>query len=88
MSLAGQSLRSSRSPSPEPPLPRLTAPDLVRRKQAAYTANDTGGRIAMMTAYDAQMARLVDMAGVDMVLVGDSLGMVVQGGSDTLSVTV
>lgn len=42
----------------------------------------------MMTAYDAQMARLVDAAGVDMVLVGDSLGMVVQGGTDTLSVTV
>lgn len=69
-------------------MPRLTAPDLLRRKQATYTANDKGGRITMMTAYDAQMARLVDMAGVDMVLVGDSLGMVIQGGSDTLSVTV
>jgi 3-methyl-2-oxobutanoate hydroxymethyltransferase len=42
----------------------------------------------MMTAYDAQMARLVDAAGIDMVLVGDSLGMVFQGGKDTLSVTV
>ncbi len=42
----------------------------------------------MITAYDAQMARLVDEAGIDMVLVGDSLGMVIQGGSDTLSVSV
>ncbi len=45
-------------------------------------------KIAMVTAYDATMARLVDQAGVDMVLVGDSLGMVVQGQQDTLSVTL
>lgn len=45
-------------------------------------------KIAMVTAYDATMARLVDAAGVDMVLVGDSLGMVVQGREDTLSVTL
>ena len=45
-------------------------------------------KIAMITAYDATMARLVDAAGVDMVLVGDSLGMVVQGMEDTLSVTL
>jgi len=45
-------------------------------------------RIVMVTAYDYTMARLVDAAGVDMVLVGDSLGMVVQGHEDTLPVTV
>lgn len=45
-------------------------------------------KIVMVTAYDWTMARLVDMAGVDMVLVGDSLGMVVQGLSDTLPVTL
>jgi len=45
-------------------------------------------KIAMITAYDASMARLVDAAGVDMVLVGDSLGMVIQGMDDTLSVTL
>jgi len=44
--------------------------------------------IAMITAYDATMARLVDTAGVDMVLVGDSLGMVIQGMPDTLGVTL
>ena len=45
-------------------------------------------RITMVTAYDYTMARLVDAAGVDMVLVGDSLGMVIQGRADTLSVTL
>lgn len=45
-------------------------------------------KIAMVTAYDATMARLVDQAGADMVLVGDSLGMVVQGRPDTLAVTL
>jgi 3-methyl-2-oxobutanoate hydroxymethyltransferase len=45
-------------------------------------------RIAMVTAYDYTMARIVDAAGVDMVLVGDSVGMVVQGLPDTLSVTL
>jgi len=45
-------------------------------------------RIVMVTAYDYTMARLVDKAGVDMVLVGDSLGMVVQGHEDTLPVTM
>ena len=45
-------------------------------------------KIVMTTAYDFSMAQLVDRAGVDAVLVGDSVGMVVQGHSDTLSVTV
>ena len=45
-------------------------------------------KIVMTTAYDFSMAQLVDRAGVDAVLVGDSLGMVVQGYTDTLSVTV
>ncbi len=49
---------------------------------------DAGERIAVVTAYDATMARLVDAAGVDAVLVGDSLGMVVQGHDSTLPVTL
>ncbi len=60
---------------------RLTALDLRRRKA-------DNERIAMVTAYDYAMARLADRAGADMVLVGDSLGMVIQGRPDTLSVTV
>jgi 3-methyl-2-oxobutanoate hydroxymethyltransferase len=47
-----------------------------------------GDRITMVTAYDATFARLFDEAGVDVLLVGDSLGMVVQGNSSTLPVTV
>ena len=45
-------------------------------------------KISMLTAYDASFARLVDQAGVDVILVGDSLGMVVQGGGNTLPVTM
>lgn len=47
-----------------------------------------GRKIASLTAYDASFAALVDQAGVDVVLVGDSLGMVIQGHSTTVPVTV
>ncbi len=47
-----------------------------------------GEKIAMLTCYDATFARAVDLAGVDIVLVGDSLGMVVQGRSSTVGVDV
>lgn len=59
----------------------LTVPMLAQAKR-------DGRRLAMLTCYDAGFARAVDAAGVDMVLVGDSLGMVVQGHSSTLPVTV
>ncbi len=49
---------------------------------------ESGERIAMVTAYDATAARIVADAGVDAVLVGDSLGMVVQGQETTLPVTL
>jgi 3-methyl-2-oxobutanoate hydroxymethyltransferase len=48
----------------------------------------TGEKIAMLTAYDYPTAKLVDAAGVQMILVGDSLGMVVLGYNSTLPVTV
>src|SRR5205814_5480620 len=47
-----------------------------------------GERITMLTAYDATFARLLDRAGTDVLLVGDSLGMVVQGHDTTLPVTM
>lgn len=47
-----------------------------------------GEKIAMLTAYDATFARAADDAGADCLLVGDSLGMVVQGGSSTVPVTL
>jgi 3-methyl-2-oxobutanoate hydroxymethyltransferase len=45
-------------------------------------------KLAMLTCYDASFARAMDRAGIDLVLVGDSLGMVVQGRDSTLPVTV
>jgi 3-methyl-2-oxobutanoate hydroxymethyltransferase len=48
----------------------------------------TGERIAVLTAYDVVFARLADEANIDVVLVGDSLGMVVQGERTTLAVTL
>jgi 3-methyl-2-oxobutanoate hydroxymethyltransferase len=47
-----------------------------------------GERIASLTAYDASLARAMDVAGVDAVLVGDSLGMVVQGEGNTVPVAL
>lgn len=47
-----------------------------------------GERITMLTSYDYSIAAMVDEAGIDMILVGDSLGMVVLGYENTLSVTV
>lgn len=48
----------------------------------------TGEKIACLTAYDASFARLLEAAGVDLLMVGDSLGMVIQGHDSTLPVSV
>ena len=47
-----------------------------------------GEKLVMLTSYDASFARISDEAGVDMLLVGDSLGMVIQGHDSTLAVTL
>ena len=47
-----------------------------------------GDKIACLTAYDASFSALIDQAGIDVILVGDSLGMVVQGNGSTLTVTL
>src|SRR5438034_10752265 len=49
---------------------------------------ERGEKIAVLTAYDYTMARLLDRAGVDIILVGDSVGMVVLGHDNTLPVTL
>jgi 3-methyl-2-oxobutanoate hydroxymethyltransferase len=51
-------------------------------------AKREGRKLVMLTAYDASFARTLDEAGTDLILVGDSLGMVVQGHKSTLPVTV
>jgi 3-methyl-2-oxobutanoate hydroxymethyltransferase len=48
----------------------------------------SGEKIAMLTCYDATFAKLMELAGVDMLLVGDSLGMVLQGAENTLNVSM
>ena len=55
--------------------------DLLEKKR-------NGERIVMLTVYDATMARLLDRAGIDIFLVGDSLGMVIEGHETTLPVTL
>ena len=58
-------------------------PDRISRPGEMKRA---GEKIACLTAYDASFSRLLEQEGVDVVLVGDSLGMVLQGGADTLKV--
>ncbi len=53
-----------------------------------HALKHAGEKIVSLTAYDASFARVMDELGVDVILVGDSLGMVLQGAGDTLSVTV
>jgi 3-methyl-2-oxobutanoate hydroxymethyltransferase len=62
-------------------MPKTTVLDIYRKKAE-------GTKITMLTAYDYPTAQIVDQAGIDMILVGDSLGMVVQGLSSTLPVTM
>jgi 3-methyl-2-oxobutanoate hydroxymethyltransferase len=60
---------------------RVRIPDLIRKK-------NHNEKIAVLTAYDATMARLLDRAGMDVLLVGDSLGNVIMGCETTIPVTL
>src|SRR5439155_24492313 len=60
---------------------RVTIPQLQERARS-------GEKLAMLTCYDASFAKLSEAAGVDILLIGDSLGMVVQGHDSTLPVTM
>lgn len=62
-------------------MPRITVPEFVAMKAA-------GRKISMLTAYDYPTAALVDAAGIEAILVGDSMSMVVQGHDTTLPVTL
>ena len=63
----------------------MSAPDVTARKRELRSGD--GVPLVMVTAYDAPSTRVVDAAGADMILVGDSLAMVVLGYDDTLQVT-
>jgi 3-methyl-2-oxobutanoate hydroxymethyltransferase len=62
-------------------MPKTTILDIYKKKAE-------GRKITMLTAYDYPTAQIVDQAGIDMILVGDSLGNVVQGAANTLPVTM
>jgi 3-methyl-2-oxobutanoate hydroxymethyltransferase len=74
---------AAKQPTPESPRrsQRMTVPKFSALK-------GSGQKISMVTAYDFPLARLVDEAGVEGVLVGDSMSMVVQGHENTLPVTL
>ncbi len=65
----------------EKKIKRVTVPSIIKMKERQEP-------IAMLTAYDALMADLVDRSGIDIILVGDSAGMVMGGNENTLSVTM
>jgi len=60
---------------------KLTVPDMIGMKKA-------GEKITVLTAYDVSFARMIDASGIEMILVGDSLGMVVLGYDSTVPVTM
>lgn len=69
------------TPPVSPPVRSCTVPEVLARKGSTEP-------LVMLTAYDAPSARVADAAGVDMILVGDSVAMVVLGYDDTLRVTI
>jgi len=62
-------------------MPKITVQEIVKKKAE-------GKKVTMLTAYDFPFAKIVDEAGIDIVLIGDSLAMVVQGLENTLPVTM
>lgn len=67
---------------------KITVPSILERKSGISSQNSTGAKITCLTAYDYPTARVLDEAGVDILLVGDSLGMVALGYESTLPVTM
>ena len=88
-SSSNESVHVGITPVKRPSAPRrMTAPGVSARKCHNDPDRAPASRLVMVTAYDAPSAKQAQRAGVDMILVGDSLAMVVLGHDDTLSVTV
>ena len=81
MSTSATSPHANGAPAPAKQRRAMTVPDFMAAKAR-------GVPLTMLTAYDYTMARLLDQAGVDAILVGDSLGMVMQGEPHSLRVTL
>ena len=80
--LQGNDSTGAVAPAAQKPVPRsVTVPSLLAMRAA-------GNKIAMLTCYDASFATLMDRCGVEVLLIGDSLGMVCAGHDSTLPVTV
>jgi 3-methyl-2-oxobutanoate hydroxymethyltransferase len=73
---------------PNPGSGKITVPELLQRKSQGAGFLSNTDKITCLTAYDYPTARLLDETGVDVILVGDSVGMVVLGHESTLPVTL
>src|SRR3974390_774647 len=76
------------SATPQTGSGKVTVPGILSRKSHLSSSLETKNKITCLPAYDYPTARLLDEAGVDILLVGDSLGMVVLGYESTLPVTM
>src|SRR5215831_4497843 len=74
--------------SPLGPDGKITVPGILARKSLQERTRGANSKIACLTAYDYPTARLLDDAGVDILLVGDTLGMVVLGYESTVPVSL